>query len=461
MAEKEARPCLRITQGRPPVVSLVEHSTCPHLLALAGVLVNPSKKMWGRPDTDMLNTRRLIRTLASTPALRYPDFRFLWLSSVFNAVGFMGEMVVLGWLLLELTDSPFMVGVGLGVRMAPFFLFGILAGSIADRVDRRNLMLVLGLALAGVAGTLAVIILSGLLVLWHLLAASFMIGSLWALYQTSRQSIVHDILGPSHLVSGLAFISLGMRVGAFGGSLAVGFLLDQIGAGPSYLLISASYAISSLTLTFARPLKVVAQSTKASVWQNVVEFTREVRHNTTLLALILLTAAVEVLGFSHQALMPSLARDVLHMGSEGLGIMNAFRALGGIIAVLVLAPFGDRPPKGLSYMIVLLLFGAGLVVLGNVSTFLGVLAAIMLISGMATLSDVFSQSMMQITVSDRLRGRAMGAWVLAVGTAPVGQLQIGGLASALGVAFALSANGLVLTLFAVGCFALLPQLRRL
>ena len=409
----------------------------------------------------MLNTRRLIRNLASAPALRYPDFRFLWLSSVFNAVGFMGELVVLGWLLLELTDSPFMVGVGMGVRMAPFFLFGILAGSIADRVDRRNLMLVLGLALAGVTGTLWVIIISGLLVLWHLLIASFIVGSLWALYQTSRQSFAYDIVGPSHLVSGFAFISLGMRVGATGGSLAVGFLLDQIGAGPSYLLISASYLLSSLTLTFARPQKKMSPSTGTSVWQDVVEFTQEVRRNTTLLAIIVLTAAVEILGFSHQVLLPSLARDVLHVGSDGLGIMNAFRSLGGIIAVLVLLPFGDRPRKGLSYMIALLLFGGGLAILGNVSTFFGVLAAIMLINGMATLSDVFSQSMIQIAVPDRLRGRAMGGWVLAVGTAPVGQLQIGGLASAFGVAFALTVNGLALTLLAVGCFALLPRLRRL
>ena len=409
----------------------------------------------------MLDIRRLLGNLGSPPALRYRDFRVLWLSSVFNSVGFMGEMVVLGWVLLELTDSPFMVGVGMGVRMVPFLLFGILAGAIADRVDRRKLMIVLSLALAGVAGIVSVIIISDVLAFWHLLISSFIVGSLWAFYQTSRQSFAYDIVGPSHLVSGFAFISLGMRVGAIGGSLAVGFLLDQVGAGACYLVISVSYLLSSLILRFAQPPKETAPSTGTSVWRNIAELTQEVRHNPTLLALVVLTAAVEVLGFSHMVLLPSLARDILHVGSEGLGVMNALRALGGIIAVLVLSSFGDRPRKGFSYLIVLVLFGGGLVLLGNASTFPVAIVAVVLISGMATLSDVFSQSMIQLTVPDELRGRAMGSWVLAVGTAPLGQLQIGGLASALGVTFALMTNGVMLAVLAVGCFALLPRLRRL
>jgi hypothetical protein len=198
-----------------------------------------------------------------------------------------------------------------------------------------------------------------------------------------------------------------------------------------------------------------------SVWNNIVEFTQEVRRNHTLLALVVLTSAVEILGFSHMVLLPSLARDVFQVGSDGLGVMNATRALGGIIAVLTLISFGDRPRKGLTYMIVLILFGGGLMLLGNVSIFIIALIAIMLISGMMTLSDVLSQSMIQITVPNELRGRAMGSWVFAVGTAPLGQLQVGGLASALGVAFALTTNGVLLAVLAVGCLAFLPRLRRL
>ncbi|MDA0988715.1 MAG: MFS transporter [Chloroflexi bacterium] len=409
----------------------------------------------------MLNARRFLRNISSPPPLRYRDFRILWLSGVFNSVGFMGEMVVLGWVLLELTDSPFMVGVGMGVRMLPFLLFGILAGSVADRVDRRKLMIMLGLALAGVTSILSVIILSDMLAVWHLLIGSLMIGSLWGFYQTSRQSFAFDIVGPDHIVSAFGLISLGMRVGAIFGSLAVGFFLDEIGAGVCYLVISASYLSSSLILMFAHPQGQVTASEESSLWRSMAEFVKEIRDNPNLLALVMLTAAVEILGFSHQVLLPSLARDVLHVGSDGLGVMNAVRALGGIIAVLIVSSFGDRPRKGLSFLTVLLVFGGGLVFLGNVSTFLPALFAVMLISGMATLSDVYSQSMMQTAVPNALRGRAMGAWVFAVGTAPVGQLQIGWLASALGLSVAISANGVVLAALAVGCYALLPRLRRL
>jgi len=373
----------------------------------------------------------------------------------------MGEMIVLGWVLLELTNSSFMVSVGMAVRMVPFLLFGIPAGAIADRVDRRKLMLGLGLGLAVVTSILSLIIMNDMLAVWHLFISSFIIGTLWTFYQTCRQSFAYDIVGPSHVVSAFAFISLGMRVGAIVASLAFGFFLDQNGTAICYVVITVSYIFSNLILMFAHTQKEIALSEGISVWQNMAEFTREIRRNSNLRALVVLTAAVEILGFSHQVLLPSLARDVLQVGSDGFGLIHAARALGGIIAVLLLSSFGDRFRKGLSFMIVLLLFGGALVLLGNASTFLLALIAVMIISGTATLSDVFSQSIMQTAVPNALRGRAMGAWVFAVGTAPLGQLQIGWLASTLGVGFALSTNGVGLAVLAIGCFALLPRLYRL
>ncbi len=166
---------------------------------------------------DMPSILQMMRNLSAAPALHYKDFRTLWLSSALNAAGFLGEVVALGWILLEITGSPLMVGVGMGVRMAPFFFLGILAGTLADRLDRRNLLLGLSFALAGVMGTLSLIMLSGHLAVWHLLGAAVVVGSLWALYQAARQSFTYDIVGPRDMTNGLTFITLGMRVGGMGG----------------------------------------------------------------------------------------------------------------------------------------------------------------------------------------------------------------------------------------------------
>ena len=122
---------------------------------------------------------------------------------------------------------------------------------------------------------------------------------------------------------------------------------------------------------------------------------------------------------------------------------------------------GEKQRNGLAYLVVLLVFGVSMVALGFVSSFVLAIVVTSVISGMARLSDIYSQGILQIIVPNELRGSAMGAWVLATGTAPVGNLQMGALAATVGIAFALTANGIGLIALAVLAFLLLPKLRSL
>jgi hypothetical protein len=178
----------------------------------------------------------------------------------------------------------------------------------------------------------------------------------------------------------------------------------------------------------------------------------------------MLTAGAEVLGFSHQAILPSLARDVLHTGPEGLGALNAARSVGGILGLL--AASARRPVHGGGplFLAVLLAFGAGLIGLGLAPYFVGlvgVFVVLVVVNGVGALADLLAQSLLQLSVPGHLRGRAGGAWVVAIGLAPLGQLQIGALASLLGVSIALGASGLALVLLASATALLFPRMRRL
>ena len=412
---------------------------------------------------DPLNPRgdSPFRNILAAPALRFRDFRFLWLASIFNSTGFVGEQVALGWLVLELTDSSLMVGVALALRSAPFFFLGVLAGAIADRVNRRNLLRAVSIGMAGLSGSIGLLILLDLIALWHLLLVTFAGGCLRAMHQPARQSFVYDIVGPRNLVNGLSHLSLGMRVGGIGGSLAVGFLMGRLGADVAYGVLAASYVGSAATLQFIHPRGPSALNARQPLWQNLKELGVEIRRNNTLLVLLVLSASVEILGFSHQVLLPVLARDVLNVGAEGLGIMNALRSVGGIAAILVLSSLGEVQRKGLMYLVALHLFGASLFFLGLATTFYFAILAIIAINGTAALSDILSQSLVQTVVPDELRGRAMGSWVLAVGLGPAGHLQIGLLASVLTVSLALMIHGIGLLAFAAGAFVIFPRLRRL
>lgn len=407
------------------------------------------------------SNRRPLRNVLKAPALKYRDFRFLWVSTFFASIGMMGERVVLGWLVLELSDSALMVGIAMALRMAPFFLLGIISGAVADRVDRKHFMRLLnvGMALSNVG--LAVLILLGALQMWHILLLTFVGGSLRALTLPARQSFAYDIVGPRNVVNGLALAALGMRIGGLVGSLLAGLILGHFGADVVYMVMAGGSMMAAIALL---PIGSRGQSAPAlghSVWENVKGYVREGRHNSTLRMLVILTAAVEVLGFSYQVLLPSLARDILQVGAEGLGVMTGLGSLGGILGIVLISGLGQIRHKGLLLVGVLHVFGVSITLLAVAGNLAFTLVILGVVSAMAALSDILSQSLMQLAVPNALRGRAMGSWVLAVGVGPLGRVGIGALASAFSVGFALTSSGLALVVLALVSAVFFPRLRRL
>ena len=441
------------------------------------------------------NSAAIVRNTLRAPALRYRDFRLLVAASFFDSIGFMGEQVVVGWLVLEMTDDPFMVGIALGLRFAPFFFLGLVAGTIADMVDRRSLIRALNLAMTAVTCSVGALIYYDTLQVWHIFAFAVLGGCISALHQTSRQSFAFDVVGRQNLVSGLAYVSLGMRLGGLVGSLAAGYLIagrgaDLVrslierlpswmswdwlnsaltwiasalsqGAASAYFLLAAGYLISVVMLSFIRSRGQAAPTQRRSALQNLREFAVELRRNNALLMLMVIVAATEVLGFSSATAFPSLARDVLNVGADGLGEMNAIRSLGAVLTIALLAVFGEVGRKGALLLATIVAFGAALILLGQSGMYAVALAAIMVIGGAMALSDVFSQSLMQNIVPNEQRGRAMGAWVVGIGTAPLGSLQVGAAVAALGVGIALTANGIALVAIAAAIALLYSRMRRL
>jgi MFS family permease len=389
------------------------------------------------------------------------EFRALALSVAGNSVGTVGEQVVLGWLTLELTNSPLAVGAALGMRMAPLLFVGIPAGILADRTDRHRLLQASGVAMAVATGLLGGLALVGAVRLWHVLVLTFVAGCVRALHQAARQSYAHDLVGAADLVNGLAVLGLAMRAGGLTGSLLAGALIAKYGAGAAYLGVAAGYLVGALTLLPARPRAGHAAPAPESTWRNLVGFVAALRHDRTLLPLILLTASAEILGFSHQALLPSLARDVLEVGPEGLGAMTAARSAGGILGIVFISGLGQLGGNGSLFLAVLVVFGGSLVALGAAPGYGWVLLILTVVNAMGAVSDILSQSLIQLTAPGGLRGRASGAWVVAIGTAPLGQLLIGVLASLLGVSVALAASGLALVLVAAAGALFAPRLRAL
>ena len=398
--------------------------------------------------------------------IRVENFRCLGASVLLNSVGMMGEVVALGWLALELTSSPLLVGVAMSMRALPLFFVGVPAGALADRVARHRLLMATGAGQAVTAATLGTLTLLGVVGLAHVLTFTLAAGVLRGVEHAARQSYTHDVVGAAGLVRGFAVLGVAMRAGWLLGSLSVGAIIARSSAGAGYLFVAGGYLAGALTLLLvSSPAPTASPSEASSLWSSVTEFLLAVRRDRTVLVLMALTAGAEVLGFAHQVVLPSLARDVLHAGPEGLGVLNGARAVGGILGLGAAAlTRGTARGGGAFFLLVVGAFGVSLIGLGAapyVVGLAGVVVVLTLANAAGALADLLTQSLLQLSVPPHLRGRAGGAWVLAIGLAPLGQLQIGALASLFGVSAALATSGLALAALAVTAALLFPSVRRL
>ena len=416
-------------------------------------------------DAASCNIDRMARSPHTAPAWAFPfqsrDFRLLSVSILFYSVGNGMEQVAVGWLVFELTGSSFMIGVAAAARMAPFFFLGILSGTLSDRLERKAFLRVVTLLAGGVAAGMALLILVADPNVWAVIALVAAQGSAFAFALTIRQAYTVDIVGTRQALNGLALTSICMQAGGIAGALASGALIEALGPGWQYVGVAACYAASGLVLFAVRTSRPAMQEMRESVLRNLAGSIQLLRRNRSLLVLMGLASVTEVFGFTHMTLLPVFAKDVIGVGPAGLGVMTAVRQAGGLIGLGLLASLRDYRRKGLLMFLTAGLFGLGQMAFSlstNLYVFLVVLAVV---NASAHAVDTLYKTLMQTVVSEEQRGRAMGSWVLSIGTAPVGHLGIGGLAGALGAQGALLVNGAVLAFVSLSAGAGLRETRRL
>ena len=394
-------------------------------------------------------------------AFRYADFRVLWASTITNQVGQGMQQVLLGFLVFEMTDSGGMVGVAFAARSAPNLLVGFVAGSVTDRLDRRTLMRTAVSGMIIVSLALALLSFNGDLAVWHLISLAFCFGGFQSFYMTARQVYAYDIVGSAGAVNGIALVSLAQRFGGIIGALLGGLILSWQGPGIAFSVMTGSYCVGVISLFGLRRLGQSAPSQREPIWQNMVAYVHALKSNRAMSSLMVSTAGAEMLGFSHQVALPILAQDVLDVGSAGLGVLTAFRFTGGALGVVALTAFGWVKRRGILLLAILALFGIGLIMLSQSPNFLIALAFVTFVNSMGSAADILHQTLLQASVPNEQRGRSMGSWVVGVGTAPVGHMEIGYVASLTSARVALLTNGLALIVLPLILLALFPRFRQM
>jgi len=397
-------------------------------------------------------------------SIRNPVFRNLALGSSFNSAGWQGEQVILGLLAYQLTGASIWVGIILALNFAPMFFVGVPAGVLADRFDRRSLLIKVEIVLVIALIAFAVLLSQGGGALPAVLGMSVVSGIVRSVHHPARLSYAGDMAGEGGMTSTLSLLSIVSRIGQLSGALIAGFISEYASPAAAYFVLAIAHVLAVYCF-----MQTTANRTGyerrgdveiTSIPVAVMDYVRVMRSSHLLVMLVVFATLTEVFGFSFATAMPEIAIERLHAGADDLGLMHAFRNAGGLIGAIIVTLLTTRR-LGLVYLVVLSAFGLALLLLGRVPTMSGVLIAVALVAVFASASDILVQSMMQLCVPVELRGRAMGAWVVALGLGPVGHLELGLLISFFGIASALYFNGIVLLLIGVGGFLLVPSVRRI
>lgn len=392
---------------------------------------------------------------------RGKGFSLLFLATISASLGDMFMDVSSGWLVLELTDSPLSLGLFWAVRSSPNLLFGMVGGATADKMDRRKLLIICYILYVFCGLIFGLLIISGLIQLYHALALIFIRGIIRTFENPSRQSFIVDIVGRENAMNGISLNAVGMRgIGIVGGTLA-GLIIELFGKEWPFFVLSGLFMVSILLVGLIKGVETRRVAQHLSIWRNLEEGIQIVRKNKIVLALMLMAATCEMFGFSFPVLVPVFARDILKVGAVGNGMINAFRSGGGLLASLALASLGDFKHKGKLLLGMFLMFGVGLILYANTPVYALALFFIGIVGVSAAGHDAMSQILLQLNVEEEQRGRAMGIWQLSIGFGVIGSMTLGTLAEAYGAIFAQSVFGGLMVLIVALMYVTVPKLKEL
>lgn len=406
----------------------------------------------------MAKTESLInRTFAS---LGYRDFRLVWLGSVTEHLGEWMELAALLWLVNDLTNSPLMLTVVGSCRFLPMVFFPVIAGMVADKMDRRWLLIIALLVAAFLSIILAALVKTGTVAVWHLIILALMSGVATSFNHPARQSIVPNLIKRGHLLNAISLDSGSVQASRFIATPIAGYLIASFGVVPVFGARALGALLAVCWLMFVKAdLKPPAVANKTG-FGNVIDGLKYVRGSALLLTLTPLYLIPWIALNTSNNFLPIFARDILNIGASGYGFLQAAPGLGAFVSLIALAAVPYYRVNVSLLFVTIGIMGISLL-LFSISTW-PILSLIFLFitGGMIISFTTINTALIQSHVSDAMRGRVMSLREIATGVGPAGSLVFGVIAEQSSAPFSLALLG-VICIAASFCLAFLLSKIRL
>lgn len=392
-------------------------------------------------------------------SFRHRDYAFFWSGNFLSNIGTWMQNLALGWLVLELTNSPFLLGLNGFLGTAPSLVLSLPGGAIADRLNRRNLMIVTQTMMMLLALALAILTSFRIVTIHEILAISFLTGFASALNNPAYQAIVPDLVAREDLTNAVALNSAQFNMSRAIGPTLAGLALGSLGAAGCFYLNSVSFlALIIALLAINVPAHLPEEG--PSVWKAMIEGLRYVERNRMVILLLSVPGVLSLFGLPFVVLMPVFARDLLHEGPSGLGYLMAGAGIGAVISALTLAAQAHIKRRRVFILGCAAAFSLGLILLARATSFWGSFALLVLLGGTMVGTLALTNSTLQFIGPPQYRGRIMSMYTLAViGLSPLGSLQAGAVAEIMGVRPALALGGAICLAYFLILLAVSPRLR--
>jgi MFS family permease len=423
--------------------------------------------MSARPQVEVRRERGVSEMFR---ALRHRNFRLFWSGAFLSNTGTWMQAVAQGWLVLQLSNSPFWLGVDGFMATAPGLVLTLAGGVFADLFDRRKL-LIYTQAVAGLSAlTLGVLVLTHVVHVWMILCLSFVTGCCMSLAGPSYMALVFDLVGHKDLANAIALNSTQFQLARVLGPVCAGVGFKLFGLAGCFIANAISFVFVVVAMVLVKfnqpgardagPMRSVKQ--KGVFFGDLIAGFRYVAGRPRVSTLLLISAVASMFGAPYIYMTPVFARDIFHLGETGLALLQGMAGAGALFGALFLAYLGDFRHKGWFVLCGVLAFGICLVGF-SLSTRVALSLCFLFALGFGIVCSVaVTNTLLQKLVTDEMRGRVMSMFMLSfIGAMPIGNLIAGAASHHFGVQRTLAAGGVIIALF-VGTLAISrPGLREL
>jgi len=395
-------------------------------------------------------------------SLKVRYFRIYWVGMFVSLVGTWIQNVAQSWLVFQLTNSAFLLGVVGFLGSLPIFLLSLFGGVLADRADKRNILIFTQVSFMLLAFLLAFLTQFQLIKPQQIMAIALLNGMIMAFDAPARQAIVVELVGREHLFNAIALNSVAFNSSRFIGPAIAAVLISLIGMSGCFYLNGISFLAVIVALFWIKPGKRNLGQKNNSALSDLKDGLIFIGRNRLILGLLSIVAAMSLFGISYVILMPVVADNVLGVGIKGLGVLMSSAGLGALAGALTLARLGDFKHKGRLLGFSVFSFSLSLIIFSLSRNYPVSTLSMIFVGCSSVIAIALINTLLQVNVPDEFRGRVMSLFMITfAGIMPFGSLISGSLAQGMGVSIALFLCGLICLVLFTLISIFFPGLRKL